>query len=70
MPYSSVSTFAKVGAVKATAKTDNTCIISVDGVGIIAPVVVNGFGTHTIPQVAYAALSFFKKAKVQYWPMW
>jgi hypothetical protein len=38
VPYNSVRDFAKAGAVNAMAKTDNTDIISADGVGMSAPV--------------------------------
>jgi hypothetical protein len=64
-PGKSVSTFANVGALKATANTEITCIISADGVGMGASCGRCGFVTSTLPQVPYATLSNSKIAKVQ-----
>src|SRR3972149_4550424 len=64
-PGKSVSIFAKVGALKATAKTEITCIISADGVGMGFSFGRFGFVTSTLPQVPLLPYPFSKKAKVQ-----
>ena len=57
-PMTKGTDFAKVGAVKATAKIASNCIISSDRVGISAPVAGKSLSLIPYHKAACAALSF------------
>jgi hypothetical protein len=58
------TTFAKVGAVKATENTDSSCIISSDGLGMASSWACS-YVKLTLPQVVHAFPSTLKMGKVQ-----